>query len=65
MLVIVTDNQILATDVVCHSCLFANQQGQPRWSQGQLQCGRLLGSQDNNKLSQYECCMGFKIAEVG
>lgn len=31
MLVILMDNQILASQQVCQGCLLADQSGQPRW----------------------------------
>ena len=38
MLVILMEEQILATKQVCPSCLLADRSGQPRWSQGRLRC---------------------------
>lgn len=63
MLVILMDNQILASEQVCHNCLLADKDGQPRWRQGQLRCGQAIrtvyGLPD-----QYQCMMGFRVAIV-
>jgi len=36
MLVILMENQMLAPQRVCQSCLLADRTGQPRWSGGEL-----------------------------
>ncbi|SKB11670.1 conserved hypothetical protein [Planktothrix sp. PCC 11201] len=64
MLVILMDNQILASQQVCQGCLLADQSGQPRWRGGQLSCGHLVRPSINNQPSQYECQMGFRIANI-
>ncbi len=42
MLVILMEDQILAPQQVCQSCLLADSNGQPRWRQGQLRCGHII-----------------------
>ena len=64
MLVILIDDQLLPPSSVCHSCPMANQSGLPRWQQGQLRCGRRLSAQARQGAAQYECTMGFRIAEL-
>ncbi|HEY9877789.1 MAG TPA: hypothetical protein V6D29_05000 [Leptolyngbyaceae cyanobacterium] len=64
MLVIVMDNQLIAPQAVCQGCLMANQQGQPRWHHGELRCGRTLNQIDSGQPTQYECQMGFRIANI-
>lgn len=64
MLVILMDNQLLPPQTVCQSCLMADQMGQPRWRQGQLRCGRALHKLTDNQPDQYECQMGFRIANI-
>lgn len=65
MLVVMMKDQLLSPTVVCQSCLMADQQGQPRYHDGRLTCGRLLNPLQNGQLQQYECQMGFKIADIG
>lgn len=64
MLVVMMNNQLLAPDAVCQTCLMADQAGQPRWRQGQLRCGRLLAHSEAGQPAQYECQMGFRIAHI-
>ncbi|OUL35637.1 hypothetical protein BV372_10565 [Nostoc sp. T09] len=64
MLVILMENQILAPGKVCQSCLLADQSGQPRWSQGQLRCGQQVRKLTEQQPEQYECMMGFLIANI-
>lgn len=66
MLVILTEDQLLSPQVVCQSCLLADCQGQPRWQQDRLCCGRLLEQRSESDLQakQYRCQMGFRIAQV-
>ncbi len=64
MLVILMDEQILAPQHVCQSCLLANQSGQPRWSQGQLRCGQAIRKLTLAEPDQYQCQMGFRIAKI-
>jgi hypothetical protein len=60
MLVILTNEQLIAPEQVCGGCLLANAQGQPRWQQGVLACGKPSGS----PARQYQCQMGFQVAEI-
>ncbi len=64
MLVVMLDDQVLAPTTICQSCLMANQQGQPRFSQGRLTCGRRLAQLHEKQPAQYECQMGFRIASI-
>lgn len=64
MLVILMDNQLLQPQQVCQSCLMADQSGQPRWHQGELRCGRALHKLADSQLAQYECQMGFRVANI-
>ncbi|HEY9635120.1 MAG TPA: hypothetical protein V6D14_17085 [Coleofasciculaceae cyanobacterium] len=64
MLVILMDEQILSPTQVCHSCLLADKSGQPRWRQGKLRCGHALGKLTPHQPDQYECEMGFRIANI-
>jgi hypothetical protein len=64
MLVILMDNQLLLPQQVCQTCLMADQSGQPRWHQGNLRCGRALSKLADNQPEQYECQMGFRIANI-
>jgi hypothetical protein len=64
MLVVLMENQLLAPEQVCQTCLLASQSGQPRWNQGQLYCGRALQKSTAEQPDQYECQMGFRIANI-
>jgi hypothetical protein len=64
MLVIVMENQILQPQQVCQSCLMADTSGQPRWDRGQLRCGRALAKLADSLPQQFECQMGFRIANI-
>jgi hypothetical protein len=64
MLVIMMDNQLLPPEQVCQTCLLADQSGQPRWRQGQLRCGRAIHKLTEAQPEQYECQMGFRIANI-
>ena len=64
MLVVLIENQLLAPKQVCQSCLLANQDGQPRWQQGQLCCGHPLEQTNPQQPHLYECQMGFQIANI-
>jgi hypothetical protein len=64
MLVILMDNQILSPHQICQSCLMADQSGQPRWDRGQLRCGRALQKGFESQPDQFECQMGFRIANI-
>ena len=69
MLVILMEDQLLPPATVCQSCPMANQSGLPRWHRGKLRCGRpvaeaLANRALNRAPAQYECTMGFRIAEL-
>lgn len=64
MLVILMEEQILATKQVCTSCLLADRSGQPRWSQGRLRCPGAIRKPSAKQPEQYECLMGFRIANI-
>lgn len=64
MLVVLMENQLLAPEQVCQTCLLADQTGQPRWRQGELRCGRALRTATEDQPKQYECQMGFRIAQI-
>ncbi|MBD2090832.1 hypothetical protein H6F67_13330 [Microcoleus sp. FACHB-1515] len=64
MLVILMENQILQPKQVCQSCLMADPSGQPRWTEGQLRCGRALVKLGDRLPDQFECQMGFRIANI-
>jgi hypothetical protein len=73
MLVILMENQLLRPETVCKSCPMASQNGLPRWQEGRLKCGRLVtqvtkpvsqGPAQYECATQYECAMGFRIAEL-
>ncbi|MEM8807800.1 MAG: hypothetical protein AAGF01_17410 [Cyanobacteria bacterium P01_G01_bin.38] len=42
----------------------ADHSGQPRWQNGKLRCGRRLEARTPEEPVQYECTMGFRVAEV-
>ncbi|MBW4508673.1 MAG: hypothetical protein KME64_19490 [Scytonematopsis contorta HA4267-MV1] len=64
MLVILTEEQILAPKQVCQSCVLADSSGQPRWRQGQLRCGSQVRKIDLQQPEQYKCMMGFLIVKI-
>jgi hypothetical protein len=64
MLVIVTEEQLLPPQCVCQTCLWADHQGQPRWQQGKLRCGQVLARTTDEQPQQYQCQMGFRVANV-
>ncbi|MEL6937964.1 MAG: hypothetical protein AAFO84_02090 [Cyanobacteria bacterium J06598_1] len=42
----------------------ASQKGQPRWQAGKLRCGRPVDKALKESPVQYECTMGFRVAEL-
>ncbi|MGB5963155.1 MAG: hypothetical protein WBG73_21135 [Coleofasciculaceae cyanobacterium] len=64
MLVLLTDEQVLSPSQVCPGCLLADQNGQPRWRQGKLGCRNPLRKCPATQPNQYECEMGFRVANV-
>ena len=64
MVVVIMNDQLLSPTAVCQTCLMADQQGRPRFRHGRLTCGRSLAQLQDGQPQQYECKMGFKIAEI-
>lgn len=64
MLVILSGDQLLPPHQVCQSCLLADHSGQPRWHQGQLWCGHAIGKLSEKQAAQYQCQMGFRVANI-
>ncbi|MEB3827328.1 hypothetical protein [Phormidium sp. CCY1219] len=64
MLVILMEDKIIAPRQVCQSCLLADSTGEPRWRQGKLCCGHALGKLADQQATQFECQMGFRIANI-
>jgi hypothetical protein len=64
MLVVLTDRQILTPQKICHACVLADNQGRPRWKQGHLGCGHRLQKSHDQDPPQYECEMGFRLANI-
>ncbi len=64
MLVILTESQILVPQRVCQSCLLADQGGQPRSHNGKPACAYALSKISTQQANQYECKMGFRLAEI-
>ncbi|MCL6436543.1 MAG: hypothetical protein K6T90_20520 [Leptolyngbyaceae cyanobacterium HOT.MB2.61] len=64
MLVILMDNQLIPPHKVCQGCLLADQSGQPRWSGGRLRCGHAVRKLAEQQPDQFECAMGFRVANI-
>lgn len=64
MLVILMDDRIVSPKQVCQSCLLASQSGEPRWQPGRLRCGHAIRNLMEGQPDQFECEMGFRVAEV-
>jgi hypothetical protein len=64
MLVILMENQVLASEQVCQSCLLANASGEPRLREGKLGCGRIISRINDQQPEQYRCIMGFHIVKI-
>ena len=67
MLVILMIDQLISPQNVCQGCLMADRHGKPRWQSGKLSCGQALQwsqVEDSDRPSQYECQMGFRIADI-
>jgi hypothetical protein len=64
MLVIVLGDQLIPPQKVCQNCLLADQSGKPRWHQGQLRCGQAIRNRAEQMPEQYECQMGFRVANI-
>jgi hypothetical protein len=67
MLVVIINDRIIAPERVCQDCLMADRDGQPRWQQGKLGCGRIVRNLHRCSEPQsdaYECQMGFRLVEI-
>jgi hypothetical protein len=64
MLIILLENQVLASEQVCQSCLLANASGEPRLREGKLGCGRVISQLNDQLPEQYQCIMGFRIVKI-
>lgn len=64
MLVMLMDNQLIPPQKVCQTCLLADQTGQPRWRGGRLCCGHAIRKPTAQHPDQYECEMGFRVANI-
>ncbi len=64
MLVILIDNKLVTPGKICQTCPMASQSGQPRWQEGRLRCGRPIDKPLEGGPMQYECTMGFRVAEL-
>jgi hypothetical protein len=67
MLIAIVNNQIIAPEQVCQSCLLADQNGQPRWRHGKLRCGQIihrLNYCSETQVDTYECQMGLRLMEI-
>lgn len=64
MLVILMDDQLLPPHKICQNCLLADQSGQPRWRGDRLCCGRAVRKATEQQPDQFECTMGFRIANI-
>lgn len=64
MLVILQKEQILSTQSICQNCLWANQNGNPRWHQGKLGCGYGLNTSEYKHTKLYQCQMGFRLVNI-
>ena len=69
MLVILMDDQLISPQMVCQTCLMADQSGKPRWHGGTLHCGRAVCNiidryATEPQPTQFECQMGFRVAEI-
>ena len=64
MLVILIQEQLIAPQQVCQSCLLADKSGQPRWHNGKLGCAQAAKKITQKQADWYECMMGFRIANI-
>ena len=67
MLVVIINDRIIAPHQVCQACLLADRDGQPRWRQGKLGCGRIvraLSCCNEIQSDAYECQMGFRLVDI-
>ena len=64
MLVMLMDDRVISPQIVCQNCLLADHSGQPRWRSGQLRCGHAIRKLAENQPDQFECQMGFRVANI-
>lgn len=67
MLVVIINDRIIAPQQVCQACLLADRDGQPRWRQGKLGCGRIvrtLNCCNEAQSDAYVCQMGFRLVDI-
>ncbi len=64
MLVILMNDQLLSPQKVCQGCLLADQEGAPRWRAGRLCCGHAIPTASGHQPQQFECVMGFRVANI-
>ncbi|MBE9063502.1 hypothetical protein IQ256_21300 [cf. Phormidesmis sp. LEGE 11477] len=64
MLVMLIEDRMVQPKTVCQSCPMASQSGLPRWNRGRLRCGHLIEQSLREDPPQYECTMGFRVAEL-
>lgn len=64
MLVMLIDNKLIAPGPICQSCPMASQSGKPRWQAGRLRCGHRVDKAPKDAPPQYDCTMGFRVAEL-
>ncbi|HIK14979.1 MAG TPA: hypothetical protein IGS53_06745 [Leptolyngbyaceae cyanobacterium M33_DOE_097] len=64
MLVILMNDQLLPPQKICQGCVLADRSGQPRWRAGQLCCGHAVQNQSEQQPEQFECTMGFRVANI-
>lgn len=61
MLIILTETQVLKPEYVCHDCMLASQDGQPRWHNGRPCASERLPVPAESATEQYQCPMGFRL----
>jgi hypothetical protein len=64
MLVMLIGDRLISPEQVCQTCLMADQSGQPRWQRGRLRCGQSIQRQSERLPEQFECQMGFRVANI-
>jgi len=64
MLVIVMDDRVLSPCQICETCCLADGHGQPRWHENKLDCGRVVSPRSPDRPQQFECVMGFRVANI-
>jgi len=64
MVTMMMGDRLIPMQQVCQNCLMASQDGQPRWEDGRLRCGRAVVAQSPQQANQFECQMGFRVIKV-